>query len=302
VSSVPYAWSGHDDEGNVVTGSGSITLQAPPPTGLPFWGSSFQGNGDPTSLETFCGRALGLRRTYWNLTAAKVASSITEAKADAAKKRISWLSYDVATTDTWAAAAAGSADAEIEDLAARLETVPHEVWVALSHEPEGDGNLIDWRNMQRRLLAILAGVPNVKTSIITTGFDTWFSGNQAYSMDNLWPGSMCDIMGTDRYDPPTNNQGVDLKVTYDKIAADADRLGASAWAIAETGYTDVQAANDPDWLTRAFDDMKDHPVMPGDGLSYFNSTANSGTNTWPLGSGIKRDKFKACLLRSHALI
>jgi hypothetical protein len=171
--------------------------------------------------------------------------------------------------------------------------------VALAHEPEGDGSLTDWTAMQRRLLPPLQAVANVRTSIITTGYDTWFSGNSSYSMAALWPGSMCDIMGTDRYNPPTGF--VEMKVTYDKIAADAKARGVD-WAIAETGYTDQQAAQDPDWLTRAFDDMANHPIQRGIALTYFNSTLNSGANSWPLGTGVKRDKFKAILNRSHGLI
>jgi hypothetical protein len=141
------------------------------------------------------------------------------AKANAAKRRISWLSYDITSQMTFGRRGDGSADAAIQSIASQLATVPGEVWVALAHEPEGDGNLTDWTAMQRRLLPPLQAVANVRTSIITTGFDTWFSGNPSYSMDALWPGSMCDIMGTDRYNPPTGF--VEMKVTYDKIAADA---------------------------------------------------------------------------------
>jgi hypothetical protein len=38
-------------------------------TGLPYVGSSIQSNGDPASLETFCGRVLGVRRNYYNVSA-----------------------------------------------------------------------------------------------------------------------------------------------------------------------------------------------------------------------------------------
>jgi hypothetical protein len=47
--------------------------------------------------------------------------------------------------------------------------------------------------------------------------------------------------------------------------------------------------------------MANHPVSRAR-ADLLQLTANSGTNSWPLGTGVKRDKFKAILNRSHALI
>jgi hypothetical protein len=187
-------------------------------------------------------------------------------------------------------------------LAAKLATIPGPVWVALHHEPEGDGNLPDWVAMQQRLLPILAADSNVRTSIILTAWDTFDSGNPAYSLNALWPGNMVSILGMDAYnrygDANHPDKGwTEMSHFYDDIAPAAKKLGVD-WAIAETGYTDAAAAKDPDWLTRAYDDMANRTDLPGLGLCYFNSSANS-VGSWPL-SGVKDTKFEAILDRSHA--
>jgi hypothetical protein len=263
----------------------------------PYVGAAVQTNGDPASLEASAGRVLGLHRTYWNYS--KINASITQATADAKAGRIPWLSYKLPVS--WAAAASGQADAATRDLAAKLATVPGPVWVALHHEPEGDGNLPDWVAMQKRLLPILATAPNVRTSIILTAWDTFDSKNPDYSLNSLWPGNMVSILGFDAYNRygdanHPNNGWMEMSHYYDEIAPAAKKLGVD-WAIAETGYTDAAAAKDPDWLTRAYDDMANRTDLPGLGLCYFDSTANS-VGSWTL-SGVKDTKFGDILNRSH---
>jgi hypothetical protein len=267
---------------------------------VPYVGAAIQANGSPASIEAAAGRPLGLHRTYWNYN--NIASSIKSATADAKAGRIAWLSYKLPVS--WADAASGKEDAATRDLATQLATVPGPVWVALHHEPEGDGNLPDWVAMQKRLLPLLAAAPNVRTSIILTAYDTFDSGNAAYSLNSLWPGNMVDILGFDAYNRYGDDKHPDkgwqeMSHFYDEIAPAAKKLGVD-WAIAETGYTDAAAAKDPDWLTRAFDDMANRTDLPGLGLCYFNSNANSN-GTWPL-TGVKDTRFDAILNRSRAPI
>jgi hypothetical protein len=284
--------------GSTATSTAGATPTAHPPVGAqaPYVGAAIQGNGDPAALEAGAGRALGLHRTYWNY--AKVPASITQATADAKAGRIPWLSYKLSVS--WADAAAGAADAATRALATQLATVPGEVWVAIHHEPEGDGNLADWVAVQKRLLPLLHAAPNVRTTTILTAWDTFDSGNAAYSLNSLWPGNMVDIMGFDAYNPygDAKHPGTgwtEMKHYYDQIAPAAKVRGVD-WAIAETGYTDAAAAKDPDWLTRAYDDMANRTDLPGLGLCYFNSNLNS-IGSWPL-TGIKDTKFDAILRRS----
>ena len=218
------------------------------PTGnadAPFVGAAIQNNGDPGPLEATVGRQLGLHRTYWNY--GSVSSSIRQATADAKAGRIPWLSYKL--PGSWADAAAGKDDVQTRALAKQLADVPGEIWVAIHHEPEGDGNLSDWRAAQRRLLPILEAAPNVRTSIILTAWDTFYSKNSAYSLDALWPGNMVSILGFDAYNRygDANHPGkgwTEMNHFYDQIAPAAKKLGVD-WAIAETGYTDSAAAKDP---------------------------------------------------------
>jgi hypothetical protein len=263
----------------------------------PYVGAAIQGNGDPSAMEAEAGRPLGLHRTYWNYS--NIDSSIRSATADAKAGRVPWLSYKLPVS--WADAAAGKVDAQTKDLAAKLATVPGPVWVAIHHEPEGDGNMQDWVAVQRRLLPLLHAAPNVRTSIILIAWDTFESGNASYSLDALWPGNMVDILGFDAYNRygDANHIGkgwTEMKHYYDEIAPAAKKRGVD-WAIAETGYTDEAAAKDADWLTRAYDDMANRTDLPGIGLSYFNSTANS-VGSWPL-TGVKIPTFDAILNRSH---
>jgi hypothetical protein len=285
--------------GSTATSTAGATPTATTPVGAtrPYVGAAIQGNGDPATVEAEAGRVLGLHRTYWNYS--KVPASITQATADAKAGRIPWLSYKLSVS--WADAASGAADDATRALAKQLATVPGEVWVALHHEPEGDGNLADWVAVQKRLLPLLHAAPNVRTTTILTAWDTFDSGNAAYSLSSLWPGSMVDIMGFDAYNPYGDANHPDkgwteMKHYYDQIAPAAKARGVN-WAIAETGYTDAAAAKDPDWLTRAYDDMANRTDLPGLGLSYFDSNVNS-IGTWPL-SGIKDIKFDAILNRSH---
>jgi hypothetical protein len=301
-----------DKAGNL-SAAVQVTINWQATRSLPFVGAAMQSSTtDPSSLETFCGRRLGIHRTYWNLSTTGTTSlpaSITSARADVAAGRVAWVSYKLKSVPdgsggtrpmTWAEAVAGQADADIASVNTQLGALGGSIWVAIHHEPEGDGVLSDWVKMQQRLLPKFTA-PNIRTSIVLTGYDTYRSGNPAYSVDALWPGSMAQILGIDCYNYFGSSQGgafLELgSAYYDKIAADAKARGVD-WAIAETGYTDTAAAQDADWLTRAFDDMANHPIRPGIGLTYFNSNANS-VGTWPLGTGVKRDKFKAILNRSR---
>lgn len=276
-----------------VTVTGKYDARGIPTGDAVLFGAAVGSNTDPTARESTYGETLGIHRTYWR--ADQVSNAVTSATADHAKSRLPWLSFKLPVT--WESAVAGGADAWASDLASKLGALNKPVWIAIHHEPEGDGDLAAWKAMQRRLAPIFRAQPNIAYSVVLTGYNQWFSTNTSYAMANIWPGDgYFDILGFDPYNNygvGTNTNFTELKTYYDKIAPFAKAHGVK-WAIAETGYTDVAASHDAAWLARAYDDMR---AAGGIGLSYFDSTLNSA-GTWALSTTVKQQAFDAVLARS----
>ena len=76
---------------------------------------------------------------------------------------------------SWAQVAAGNADADLRALATKLAALPCDVFVAIHHEPEGDGTAADWSAMAVHALPILGGASggNIKVGVIGNGW--WWS-------------------------------------------------------------------------------------------------------------------------------
>ena len=77
---------------------------------------------------------------------------------------------------SWAQVAAGVADADLLSMATRLAALPCDVFVAIHHEPDGDGTPADWSSMQVHALPLLGADPGVKVGVIGNGW--WWSGTQ----------------------------------------------------------------------------------------------------------------------------
>jgi hypothetical protein len=259
-------------------------------------GAAYNSNTDPTAWEAEMGGPLGVRRTYWSPT--QVASAVNVAKTDLAAHRIPWISFKL--PHTWAEMAAGKGDVWARDLATRLAQLNGPVWVAFHHEPEGDGNIADWKAMQEHLAPIVRSTaPNVAYTAILMG---WYqiSGDTRYSLANVWPNTKIDIAGFDPYNwygtlkstGVIDTKQVDMKTTYfDPISAWAASKGL-AWAVAETGYTDSAHQVDPTWIQRTLDGLE---ADNGIAMTYFNSSLNSdATWTWVLGPA-KKAAFAATL-------
>jgi hypothetical protein len=259
-------------------------------------GAAYNSNTDPTPWETELGGPLGVRRTYWGPT--QVASAIKVAQADLVAHRIPWISFKLPYS--WADMAAGKGDVWARDLATRLSELNGPVWVAFHHEPEGDGNIADWKAMQEHLAPIVRSTaPNVAYTAILMG---WYqiSGDTRYSLANVWPNTKIDIAGFDPYNwygtmkstGVIDTRQLDMKTTYfDPISAWAASKGV-AWAVAETGYTDSAHQVDPTWIQRTLDGLE---ADNGIAMTYFNSSLNSdATWTWVLGPA-KKAAFAATL-------
>ena len=196
--------------------------------------------------------------------------------------------------------ASGSQDAWLRDLGTRLRALNGQVWVALHHEPENDGDIEEWKAMHRHAAPLVdGGDADVKFTIVFTGWHQFFSSAATYKMETVWPGDNTgiEVIGIDPYNEygVTKSGSVNLKASefdnqtkyYDALATFAKAHGTN-WAVAETGFTDRAVADKGvGWLAKAYDDMANHPILPG--LASPTSTARSTPwvtrpgpwKTWP---------------------
>ncbi|MEO9326130.1 hypothetical protein ABFT23_21750 [Nocardioides sp. C4-1] len=277
----------------VPTGPGStcVVTGRVPQGCRPLVGAAHGANTEPVQLEGPAGRRLGVRRTYW--TGTQVDSAVRTARSDTAHGRIPWISFKLPMS--WADMAAGRGDAWALDLAHRLSRVDGPVWVAFHHEPEGDGDLADWRAMQERLAPLVRrAAPNVAYSVILTGWNQLY-GDRAYRFDRIWPrGVKIDIAGFDLY----NEYGVTKNGRYDtrwpcmacQFYRPLQRWARSqgvAWGIAEFGWTDDAARRRPHWLRTTYREVR---KAGGIAFTYFDTPYNS-IASWDLSEPGKQRLF-----------
>jgi hypothetical protein len=264
-------------------------------------GATVGSNTDPASLESEVGRQLGIRRTYWR--ADQVDIAVTVAGKDLAAGRLPWISFKF--PESWAGVAAGGSDAWVQEIAMKLAGLQGPVWVAFHHEPEGDGDITKWVAAQRRISPMVRQIaPNVAFTIILTGYHQVY-GDLAYSLYATWPGDgLVDVIGFDVYygygmmrNGKMTTTQLDLTTAYfEKFNAFATRKNIR-WGLAETGYTDRAATEDPGWLGRAYDGLV---ANRGVAMAYFDTTLNSSAS-WHLRLPAKKAAFASVLRRSPAL-
>lgn len=265
-------------------------------------GGAYNTNADPGSWESWLTKQIGVRRAYFS--SSQVSSAVTMAKADAAKNRITWMSFKAPYS--WADMASGRGDAWARDLASKLATVNGPVWVAVHHEPENDGGDIkQWTAMQARLAPIFRGAgPNVAYSIIVMGYHQFY-GDAKFSLEKMWPANTkIDIAGFDIYDEygmvkrgQTTLKHKEFRANYfNKIQAWAKPRGI-AWGLAETGFSEASVRNTPSIMSKVYDDMVD---TGGIALAYFNTSLNS-TMDWRLNTTARKNAYKAIHQRSATI-
>jgi hypothetical protein len=238
---------------------------------------------------------VAIHREYFGSNAS---SAVKAARSDLKSGRLPWISLKA--PHSWSAMASGAGDAWAKSLAQQLSSVGGPVWLAVEHEPEGGGDTQAWVRMQRRLAPIIhANSNNVAYTIIVTAWDNFF-GPKQYSMNNLWPGSMIDVLGSDAYDYYGARKGGKTISTHSDMSRYYDKLGPWAashhvkWAIGESAYTNASAAKDPSWLNRAFSELK---AAHGIAYSYFDSGKHS-IGSWPLSTAAKQAHFEQILKES----
>jgi hypothetical protein len=251
-------------------------------------GATYKTNSDPTAWEGSMGKHLGVRRTFWG--SGSVASAANVAKADVAKHRVPWMSFN--PPYSWTDMAAGRGDAWARDLATRMKAAGGPVWVAIAHEPEGEGDMQKWKAMQARLAPMMRSIaPNLGYTIILMGYHQLY-GDAKYSLANTWPATKIDVAGFDVYE----KYGVKGYTTwkdmdgayFSKFQTWAKSKGV-AWGLAETGYSDAAAKASSTWMSRTYKDMV---TYGGIAFTYFNTNLNSQAN-WSLSLAIKQSAYTA---------
>ncbi len=263
-------------------------------------GAAFGSNTDPTAWERRLGRPLGVRRTYY--VPEKVPQALEDVKANLRVGRMPWISFKL--PHSWREMAAGRGDAWVRDIAERLARVDGPVWLAFHHEPENDGPMADWTQMQQRLSPLVRRIaPNVAYTIILTGWNQMY-GPPWLSLDAVWPrDTAVDLVGFDVY----NDYGVvrdgkeDMSVTqlaneyFVHFQEFSERYDVP-WGVAETGITDAYGRRNPRWVQETYRELLKHD---GVALTYFNSKLNS-TASWRL-AGSKEQDFADALASSPTI-
>jgi hypothetical protein len=290
--------------------------------GIPLAGQALFGaatgnsSQDPLPRESQLGARLGIHRTYWR--ANQQENAIHRATLDLAAGRLPWVSFKApyahgtTTPLTWAQMASGAGDSWAADLARKLGSLHGPVWVAVHHEPEAlreVENVQDWKAMQQRLAPIFRAHPNIAYTVILTGWFQFMALDPALSMEALWPGAQfVDLTGFDIYNlygtrnaaGQQNTTFTDMNAYYAKIQAWSTSVGGATWGVAESGYTDLAASIDVNWLSRAYDDLK---AAGGAAFSYWDLQSSSDPiGTFSLDHPAKLSLFAEILTRSDRFV
>jgi hypothetical protein len=232
---------------------------------------------DPSALEAQTGRKLSLFRSYMraNTPSTKFVSRATN---DLANGRIPLISTKV--PGGWASVAAGNQDAWLLERIRALAKVDGPVWLALHHEPTGDGAPSDWVAMQQHARKLIdANSKNIALVGILNGWE-FIKKNGHPEAYNMPVGSGVDVMGFDSYNTwsPTNGK---------KWRSVAD-VFSPAVTIASWGYPTLvgeygvrtdpsQPGRAAQWMSDAYDYAYEHGFVA---MAYFNSGLNSPDGSW----------------------
>jgi hypothetical protein len=271
------------------------------------WGAAIAGNADPARHESVAGRALGVRRTFFQWTQ-RTGSMVDTARGDLAAGRLPWVSVK---PPSWAAMAAGTHDAEIDQMLRALDGLNGPVWLTVHHEPEGGAGVnspddpagaAGWRAMQIRVRQRLdaLGVDNVAFApiLMSWTFDSRSGRNPAdWWVDGIW-----DFAGNDHYwDKESGAIGVNDTAwtnTVNFYSAKGLDLALGEWG---NRGTDTTAANEMQAFYNAALASGTSGRSQIVALSYFDSDLNSPTGGWSL-YGEPLTKFRQLMTASTSLL
>jgi hypothetical protein len=184
---------------------------------------------------------------------------------------------------SWSQVAAGQADSELKAMATKLAALPCDVFVAVAHEPFGDGAPADWAKMQAHALPILGADAGVKVGVIANGW-FWSSTNKGLSdaeIAQYIPQSVInvsDVIAGDTYQSSATGETAGAKMK--NMSAWARRVGGvKALGVGEfnaptaTGIIDATTtlATDPMFAWGCLWNANQTPatVLTGDRLTAF---------------------------------
>lgn len=262
-----------------------------PCAGALYYGAAVEG-GDPRVLENQIGTRIGVFRSYM-LATSSVARFSERATADVASGRIPLISTKV--PGSWADVAAGRYDGWLVDRIKALASVPGPVWLALHHEPSGDGNPADWVAMQQHARVLIDRYSsNIALVGILNGWDFLQRGGNPAAF-NMPVGTGVDIMGFDSYNPWSPTNGKEWKSVEDTLRPG---LVIQSWGY-PTLLGEYGVREDPSDPARAVTWLRDaYKYAAANGfvaMSYFDSGANSPDGTWEL-TGSRLRQFTENLL------
>ena len=265
----------------------------PKVSGKAYWGSSVDGNGDPTRHEAPTGKSLSVRRTFYGWDNNRT-SMINTIKADLVANRLPWVSTK---TPKWAEVAAGQHDAVLDDMLRKIDATGGPVWLTVYHEPEDntrtgtgrekceqvspdtcEGTAADWRAMQKhfrdRMNAI--GTKNITLAPILMSW-TWDTRSGRTPSD-YWTSGIWDFYGVDHYQDGGTGPIADM-AAWKSFVAFTESKGLP-YGIGEWGTRGSDAAAGKrvqDFWNWSFANKKDLVAY-----SYFDSGLNSPSGSWVL--------------------
>lgn len=263
-----------------------------PCAGTMYYGASIEG-GNINKLEAQVGRRVSVHRIY--MTPRQKAASFAAHAAEATRAgRLPLMSTKV--PGSWASVAAGKQDGWLIDRVKALANVNGPVWLALHHEPRGDGSASDWVNMQQHARKIIDKYSsNIALVGILNGWDFLQRGGhpEAFRMP---VGTGVDIMGFDSYNPWAAGNGQKWKSVPETMSPG---LTIQRWGyptlVAETGLH-VDGSNPgraATWLRDQYNYGLAHDFLA---ISYFHSAKGSWDGSWAL-SGERLTAFGQNLAR-----
>jgi hypothetical protein len=283
-------------------------LTNPTPNTSFFVGMAYLDNTDPAPFEKRAGAVIGGRRTYFDLSPAKMDALIATAQADKAAGRVSVLSVKLAPGMKWAQAVAGAADAACTSLAGRLDALGTRVYIAVHSEPEGDtasGTIAEWTAMQARL-SQLFDIGNVRYTIIVQGWPQLYpAGRPSYPLATIWPkGAPVKCLGVDVYHSygydGQNSKWTNHETAYWEAFEAFAKANGIEWGVAETGFTDKALTDRAEAKTCIADDVAAVKRHGASFYLYFNRKGTKPDRTWLMPAGSPKELQLQQAVRAEA--